>query len=144
MRVGNEGLIRQALEGLTGVKTRHNVFKDYLEVLSDVCRGKLPVPWGQLRCILVRPGVVASLLNPSPRCDMVKALDEVDEAPALIMDGFLVGKEALWLVQKIPSLHLTEDEATKWLQKMTFPTLIVGNYQGIESYMGAPMKSFLL
>jgi len=136
--------VQQAIEGLTGFKAWSEDLPDYLSKLAEAeLPWSLPFPWKALRTIAVRPAVIPALLNPGPNSELVKAVEEVDNCPVLVMDGMLVGKQALWLVYNFPGHGDPGGEAQRWISKQVSPMLIIGTYRNSATYIGAPLWSFV-
>jgi len=143
LKVANEHQIQQALEGLTGFKCRSKDLRDYQVKLGEEdLPWRIPFLWREPRALAVRPAVIPTILNPGPRSELVKALEEVEDCPAFVMDGVGVGKMALWLVYSLPGHMSAGTEAQRWISRQVSPMLIVGTYRNEATYIGAPVGSF--
>lgn len=139
----NDHLIQQAIEGLTGFKCWSKDLPDYLDKIGDAELGwRLPFPWRNIRPVLVRPAVISGLLKPSPKTELVRAVEESD-TPVFVMDGMLSGKEALWLVYRTIDTGHEHEIAAKWIELQVSPYIIVGTYKAEATYIGAPLWSFV-
>ena len=144
MRRTSDYEVQRCIEASAGQKLgKSDSFGEFCDLAREVWKNRLPVGWYELRVAYDRPAVIAGLLNPKESRDLIQVLDECDEEPTLVMDCLLHGREALWLVRKLPKNIPVEIEAANWVGKMIHPGLIIGSDpKNQEIYMGTQIKNF--